>query len=60
MKRLPDELIGYVRSVEVARVNVVHSCGDGFAQNGDSFGDVSLRRGGLIGAKEGICFSATL
>jgi len=35
VERLLDNLIGYMRAVEVAGIYVVHSSGDGFAQNSD-------------------------
>ena len=35
MQRLLDDLVGHVRTIEVARVDVVDARGQGFAQHGD-------------------------
>ena len=43
MKRLLDELIGHVRAIEVAGVDVVHSGGDRLAQNSGSTWDIAWR-----------------
>ncbi len=40
MEGLPDELIGYVRTVKIARIDVVHAGGNGLAQNGDGAGNI--------------------
>jgi hypothetical protein len=43
MKRLLDELIGYVWPVVIAGVDVVHSRGQGLSQNSDRAGDIARR-----------------
>ena len=43
MQRLPDDLVGDVRSVEVGRVDMVHAGGDRLAKDGDCT-DAVLRR----------------
>ena len=43
MERLLDELIGYVRAVKVARIDVVHAGGDGLAQNSDRTRNIARR-----------------
>lgn len=41
VKRLLDELIGYVRTVKVAGIDMVHSGGDDLAQNSDCTGNIA-------------------
>src|SRR5580692_11488910 len=43
IERLLDKLIGHVRSVVVAGINVVHARLDGFAQNSDGGVDIPRR-----------------
>jgi hypothetical protein len=55
MKRLLDDLISHVRAIIVARVDVVYSGVNGFAQNGNPARNVTrrspnLRAGKLHGA----------
>ena len=42
MKRLFDDLIGHVRTVEIARIDVVHACRNRLSQN--SNGAVNITR----------------
>ena len=51
MKRLADDLVGHVRAVEVARIDVVHAAGDRLAQDGDGAVPV-LRRAEHVRAGE--------
>ena len=45
MQRFADDLVGHVRAVEVAGVDVVHPARDGLAQHGE-------RRGAVLGRAE--------
>jgi len=43
MQRLPDELIGDVRAVEIAGIDVVHARCHGLTQDGDCARDIAGR-----------------
>ena len=43
MKGLFDQLIGDMRAVEVARVDVIHAAGDGLPQNSERSGNIARR-----------------
>jgi hypothetical protein len=43
MQRLSDDLVGYMRTVEVAGIDVVHARGHSLAQNRDRTGNIARR-----------------
>src|SRR5947207_360173 len=43
MESFPDDLIGYMRAIVVAGIDVIHPCIDGFAQHRDGLGSVARR-----------------
>ncbi len=43
MFKVLDELIGYMRTVRVTGIDMVHSGGDGLAENGDRTANIARR-----------------